>query len=139
MTVALMQQARTAISSFEFHTRSVEVSPMTQSPLTGGEIECDQMAARPELTGCPWRDVKERLHKVGLRPTRQRMALGRILFAKGDRHADRLALSAPQPYDDVDTSDLIALWRRRDLTKEQVAHGALELSREMSALCQKRT
>ena len=36
---------------------------------------------------------------------------------------DRLALSAPQPYDDVDASDLIALWRRRDLTKEQVAHG----------------
>ena len=59
---------------------------MTQSPLTGEEIQCDQMAARPELTGSPWRDVKERLRKVGLRPTRQRMALGWILFAKGDRH-----------------------------------------------------
>jgi Fur family transcriptional regulator, iron response regulator len=39
-----------------------------------------------EPTGCPWRNVKEKLHKVGLRPTRQRMALGWILFAKGDRH-----------------------------------------------------
>ncbi len=38
------------------------------------------------LTGCPWHDVKEKLRDVGLRPTRQRMALGWILFAKGDRH-----------------------------------------------------
>ena len=38
------------------------------------------------LTGCPWHDVKAMLRQVGLRPTRQRMALGWILFAKGDRH-----------------------------------------------------
>jgi Fur family iron response transcriptional regulator len=38
------------------------------------------------LTGCPWHDVKSKLRDVGLRPTRQRMALGWILFAKGDRH-----------------------------------------------------
>jgi Fur family transcriptional regulator, iron response regulator len=43
-------------------------------------------ALRPELTGCPWHDVKAMLRDVGLRPTRQRMALGWILFAKGDRH-----------------------------------------------------
>jgi Fur family transcriptional regulator, iron response regulator len=59
---------------------------MNQPRLTWGEIQGDQIAARPELTGCPWHDVKERLRKVGLRPTRQRMALGWILFAKGDRH-----------------------------------------------------
>jgi len=41
---------------------------------------------RGERTGCPWHDVKEKLREVGLRPTRQRMALGWILFAKGDRH-----------------------------------------------------
>lgn len=41
---------------------------------------------RTELTGCPWHDVKSMLRQVGLRPTRQRMALGWILFAKGDRH-----------------------------------------------------
>ena len=43
-------------------------------------------AQRGELTGCPWHDVKTMLRDVGLRPTRQRMALGWILFAKGDRH-----------------------------------------------------
>jgi Fur family iron response transcriptional regulator len=42
--------------------------------------------ARTDLTGCPWHDVKTMLRRVGLRPTRQRMALGWILFAKGDRH-----------------------------------------------------
>jgi Fur family transcriptional regulator, iron response regulator len=41
---------------------------------------------RGDLTGCPWHDVKSMLRDVGLRPTRQRMALGWILFAKGDRH-----------------------------------------------------
>jgi Fur family iron response transcriptional regulator len=39
-----------------------------------------------DLTGCPWHDVKEMLRGVGLRPTRQRMSLGWILFGKGDRH-----------------------------------------------------
>jgi Fur family iron response transcriptional regulator len=43
-------------------------------------------AARTDLNGCPWHDVKAKLREVGLRPTRQRMALGWILFAKGDRH-----------------------------------------------------
>jgi Fur family iron response transcriptional regulator len=41
---------------------------------------------RAELNGCPWHDVKAMLRQVGLRPTRQRMALGWILFGKGDRH-----------------------------------------------------
>src|SRR5689334_3087 len=44
------------------------------------------LVARPELNGCPWHDVRAMLRQVGLRPTRQRMALGWILFAKGDRH-----------------------------------------------------
>ena len=42
--------------------------------------------SRAELTGCPWHDTKTMLRQVGLRPTRQRMALGWLLFAKGDRH-----------------------------------------------------
>ena len=41
---------------------------------------------RADLNGCPWHDVSSMLREVGLRPTRQRMALGWILFAKGDRH-----------------------------------------------------
>lgn len=42
--------------------------------------------SRGDLNGCPWHDVKSMLRDVGLRPTRQRMALGWILFSKGDRH-----------------------------------------------------
>ncbi|NWG25650.1 MAG: transcriptional repressor [Pseudorhodoplanes sp.] len=41
---------------------------------------------KADLTGCPWHDVKSMLREVGLRPTRQRMSLGWILFSKGDRH-----------------------------------------------------
>jgi Fur family iron response transcriptional regulator len=41
---------------------------------------------RSALTGCPWHDVKAMLRQVGLRPTRQRMALGWLLFGKGGRH-----------------------------------------------------
>src|SRR6188508_1136956 len=44
------------------------------------------LRARTGLNGCPWHDVRTMLRKVGLRPTRQRMELGWILFAKGDRH-----------------------------------------------------
>ena len=43
-------------------------------------------SGRTGLNGCPWHDVKTMLRHVGLRPTRQRMALGWILFSKGDRH-----------------------------------------------------
>jgi Fur family transcriptional regulator, iron response regulator len=38
------------------------------------------------LTGCPWHDVDTMLRSAGLRPTRQRMALGWLLFSKGGRH-----------------------------------------------------
>jgi Fur family transcriptional regulator, iron response regulator len=48
--------------------------------------EMPPSSARTDRNGCPWHDVKTMLRDVGLRPTRQRMALGWILFAKGDRH-----------------------------------------------------
>src|SRR4029079_11513087 len=40
----------------------------------------------------PVANVPEKLHQAGLRPTRQRLALGRLLFGGGDRHvtAERL-------------------------------------------------
>jgi Fur family iron response transcriptional regulator len=43
-------------------------------------------AVRSSPSGCPWRDARTMLRKVGLRPTRQRLALGFMLFGKGDRH-----------------------------------------------------
>ncbi len=44
------------------------------------------------LQGCPVHDLRVKLRDAGLRPTRQRVALGWLLFAKGDRHitAERL-------------------------------------------------
>jgi len=59
---------------------------MTQPRLIGEVIQYHQAAAPPELTSSAWRDVKEKLRQVGLRPTRQRVELGWILFAKGNRH-----------------------------------------------------
>jgi Fur family iron response transcriptional regulator len=61
---------------------------MTQSrsPAFGPAFRPRIMPMRGDMTGCPWHDVKSKLREVGLRPTRQRMALGWILFAKGDRH-----------------------------------------------------
>lgn len=35
---------------------------------------------------CGFHEVKERLQKAGLRPTRQRTTLGWLLFGRGDRH-----------------------------------------------------
>ena len=44
------------------------------------------------MQGCPVHDLRKKLRESGLRPTRQRVALGWLLFAKGDRHitAERL-------------------------------------------------
>jgi Fur family iron response transcriptional regulator len=62
-----------------------EISPRVASRA----VEPASAASQPvqaDRNGCPWHDVKAMLRAVGLRPTRQRMALGWILFARGDRH-----------------------------------------------------
>ena len=38
------------------------------------------------MDACPVHTLRKRLRSVNLRPTRQRVALGWLLFAKGDRH-----------------------------------------------------
>jgi Fur family iron response transcriptional regulator len=44
-------------------------------------------AARPSaMDGCPVHSLRKRLRAAQLRPTRQRIALGWLLFAKGNRH-----------------------------------------------------
>jgi Fur family iron response transcriptional regulator len=63
--------------------RTLVFATPTETPI--GQIAPD-MQRYTDLTGCPWHDVKSMLRDVGLRPTRQRMALGWILFARGDRH-----------------------------------------------------
>ena len=45
--------------------------------------------AAAELTsrrGCPLSDLRDKLRRAGLRPTRQRVSLGWLLFGRGDRH-----------------------------------------------------
>jgi Fur family iron response transcriptional regulator len=44
------------------------------------------MDNQPAHTPCPTRFAVDRLRTAGLRPTRQRIALAGLLFAKGDRH-----------------------------------------------------
>lgn len=47
------------------------------------------LTARPKadpMAGCPVHELRAKLRRSGLRPTRQRVALGWLLFAKGDRH-----------------------------------------------------
>jgi Fur family iron response transcriptional regulator len=55
----------------------------------GPELPVERLRTEPPAgrrTGCPFHDVRQMLREVGLRPTRQRLALGWLLFAKGDRH-----------------------------------------------------
>jgi Fur family transcriptional regulator, iron response regulator len=43
-------------------------------------------ATVPSRRGCPLSELRDKLRRVGLRPTRQRVSLGWLLFGKGDRH-----------------------------------------------------
>jgi len=46
----------------------------------------DLRSAGQTRPGCPVSRVRDRLRQAGLRPTRQRICLGWLLFSKGDRH-----------------------------------------------------
>jgi Fur family iron response transcriptional regulator len=46
----------------------------------------DSSTASGHRRGCPVSELRDKLRRVGLRPTRQRVSLGWLLFAKGDRH-----------------------------------------------------
>jgi hypothetical protein len=71
----------------------VDIAPANRVPANGRPA--DGLAAGVGLRldahtdsrkGCPWHDVQALLQQVKLRPTRQRMAPGWLLFAKGGRH-----------------------------------------------------
>lgn len=49
-------------------------------------LKTEDQALSPERNGCPVHDLRGMLRTAGLRPTRQRVALGWLLFGKGDRH-----------------------------------------------------
>jgi Fur family iron response transcriptional regulator len=46
----------------------------------------ESASAPPQRRGCPLSELRDKLRRVGLRPTRQRVSLGWLLFGKGDRH-----------------------------------------------------
>ncbi|PSC03889.1 transcriptional repressor [Alsobacter soli] len=50
----------------------------------------------PNQSGCLFHDLRGKLRQAGLRPTRQRVGLGWLLFSKGDRH-----LTAEQLYEEA--------------------------------------
>ena len=50
------------------------------------------VAAARSASGCSFANVRDRLQRAGLRPTRQRIAIGWLLFGKGDRHVTAEAL-----------------------------------------------
>jgi Fur family iron response transcriptional regulator len=58
----------------------------------GREAVYATTAAGADLSGCPLHDLRRKLSEAGLRPTRQRLRLGWLLFGGGDRHvtAERL-------------------------------------------------
>ncbi len=54
--------------------------------MTQGNIATASAGAAQQLPVCSFAQVRERLQKAGLRPTRQRVTLAWLLFARGDRH-----------------------------------------------------
>eukprot|EP01037_Dinobryon_pediforme_P002518 gene2518-2557_t len=71
-------------------------------PLSGREnvkVGTRPVTQRESMLGCPVHELRNKLRKAGLRPTRQRVALGWLLFAKGARH-----LTAENLYEEASAS-----------------------------------
>src|SRR5687768_13048939 len=80
----------------------VSMSPMSEEavdtialpqPIAALGARGDGSAVRK---GCPLSNLRDKLRRVGLRPTRQRISLGWLLFGKGDRH-----ITAEMLYDEA--------------------------------------
>jgi Fur family iron response transcriptional regulator len=86
-------------------------------------------AAAADLTGCPLHDLKRKLSDAGLRPTRQRLRLGWLLFGGGDRHvtAERLyeeAQAARAPISLATVYNTLNQFTSAGLLKEVAVDGA---------------
>lgn len=76
-------------------------SPIRAIMLRGVPVQTDPEAlvrsvSSPVKTGCGFHDVREILRAANLRPTRQRVMLGWLLFGRGHRH-----VSAEMLYDEA--------------------------------------
>ena len=88
-------------------------------------------ASRPHaaMSGCPVHELKSKLRFAGMRPTRQRVALGWLLFAKGPRHitAERLYEEASAARVAVSLATIyntLHQFTRAGLLREVAAEGA---------------
>lgn len=88
-----------------------------------GRSSSQGLRERPDalrLAGCPVHDLRLRLRGVGLRPTRQRIALGWLLFGKGDRH-----LTAEALYDEAQRAKVPVSLATVYNTLNQFSHAGL--------------
>jgi Fur family transcriptional regulator, iron response regulator len=86
-------------------------------------------AGRSDRTGCPFHQLRGKLREAGLRPTRQRVSLGWLLFAKGDRHlsAEMLfeeAMRAKVPVSLATVYNTLHQFTEAGLLRELAADGA---------------
>jgi Fur family transcriptional regulator, iron response regulator len=63
-------------------------SPVQKFPQKPPQNPVSAHLVRPQSPrkGCPFSDLRDKLRHAGLRPTRQRVSLGWLLYGKGDRH-----------------------------------------------------
>jgi Fur family iron response transcriptional regulator len=85
--------------------------------------------AGADLNGCPLHDLRRKLSEAGLRPTRQRLRLGWLLFGGGDRHvtAERLyeeAIAARSPISLATVYNTLNQFTSAGLLKEVTVDGA---------------
>ncbi len=85
--------------------------------------------SEPGLDGCPMHDLRRKLSAAGLRPTRQRLRLGWLLFGSGDRHvtAERLyeeALAAHAPISLATVYNTLNQFTSAGLLREIAVDGA---------------
>jgi Fur family iron response transcriptional regulator len=59
---------------------------MKRNPKTRRREAARRSALGIVLAGCPVHELRAKLREAGMRPTPQRVALGWLLFGKGDRH-----------------------------------------------------
>ena len=57
-----------------------------RTPKTRRREAARRSALGTVLAGCPVHELRSKLRAAGMRPTPQRVALGWLLFGKGDRH-----------------------------------------------------
>ena len=106
----------------------------SKNSLGGGKIAARKAAIKGSnlasaLDGCPMHDLRRKLNSAGLRPTRQRLRLGWLLFGAGDRHvtAERLyeeALAAHAPISLATVYNTLNQFTSAGLLREIAVDGA---------------